>query len=147
MQPADDVLALARRLPRLSAGADERHDVIDRVRHARCLVPLSKTGAKLLFEVISQRYERGASLITRNLPFVMSKICILHGEWTEVFATERLIGALLDRLTHHFVRPRPSNWWRGGPHPRNERRELQARTKPHAQTHRSRLNQPAPAWP
>lgn len=55
-------------------------------------VPLSKTGAELLFEVISQRYERGSIMITSNLPF---------DEWTETFGTERLTGALLDRLTHH----------------------------------------------
>jgi hypothetical protein len=36
-------------------------------------VPLSKTGAELLFELISQRYARGATLITSNLPFAMSK--------------------------------------------------------------------------
>ena len=54
-------------------------------------VPLSKTGAELLFELISQRYERGAMLITSNLPF---------DEWTETFGSERLTGALLDRLTH-----------------------------------------------
>ena len=64
-------------------------------------VPLSKTGAELLFELISQRYARGATLITSNLPFVMSKTCNLHGEWTETFGSERLTGALLDRLTHH----------------------------------------------
>jgi DNA replication protein DnaC len=55
-------------------------------------VPLSNTGAELLFEMISQRYERGATMITSNLPF---------DEWTEVFGSERLTGALLDRLTHH----------------------------------------------
>jgi DNA replication protein DnaC len=55
-------------------------------------VPLSKTGAELLFEVISQRYERGSIVITSNLPF---------DEWTEVFGSERLTGAILDRLTHH----------------------------------------------
>ena len=55
-------------------------------------VPLSKTGTELLFEVISQRYERGSTMITSNLPF---------DEWTETFGTERLTGALLDRLTHH----------------------------------------------
>ena len=43
-------------------------------------VPLSKTGAELLFEVFSQRYERGSILVTSNLPF---------DEWTEIFGSER----------------------------------------------------------
>ena len=55
-------------------------------------VPLSKSGAELLFEAFSQRYEHGATLVTSNLPFQ---------EWTEVLGSERLTGALLDRLTHH----------------------------------------------
>lgn len=55
-------------------------------------VPLSKTGAELLFELISQCYERGSIIITSNLPF---------DEWTDTFGSERLTGALLDRLTHH----------------------------------------------
>ena len=55
-------------------------------------VPLSPSGAELLFEVISQRYERGSVLVTSNLPFE---------EWTSVFGSERLTGALLDRLAHH----------------------------------------------
>ena len=55
-------------------------------------VPLSKTGAELRFERVSQRCERGATLITSNLPF---------DEWTGTFGTGRLTGALLDRLTHH----------------------------------------------
>jgi DNA replication protein DnaC len=56
-------------------------------------VPLSRTAAELLFEIFSQRYERGATLVTSNLPF---------NEWTEILGTERLTGALLDRLTHHI---------------------------------------------
>jgi DNA replication protein DnaC len=55
-------------------------------------VPLSKSGAELLFEIFSQRYERGSTLVTSNLPF---------DEWTEVLGSERLTRALLDRLTHH----------------------------------------------
>jgi len=55
-------------------------------------VPLSKTGAELLFDVFSSRYEKGSILVTTNLPFE---------EWTKVLGCERLTGALLDRLTHH----------------------------------------------
>ena len=54
-------------------------------------VPLSKTRAELLFELVSKRYERAAVLIS-NLPF---------DEGTDTFGTERLTGELLDRLTHH----------------------------------------------
>ena len=53
-------------------------------------VPLSKTGAELLFEIFSQRYEQTSTLVTSNLPF---------NEWTEIFGSERLTGALLDRLS------------------------------------------------
>ena len=55
-------------------------------------VPLSATGAELLFEAFSQRYERASTIITSNLPFE---------DWTSVLGSERLTGALLDRLTHH----------------------------------------------
>ena len=46
----------------------------------------------MLFEIFSLRYERGPTMVTSNLPF---------NEWTEVLGSERLTGALLDRLTHH----------------------------------------------
>lgn len=55
-------------------------------------VPLSPSGAELLFEVFSQRCERGSVIVTSNLPF---------DEWTSIFGSGRLTGALLDRLTHH----------------------------------------------
>ena len=49
-------------------------------------VPLSKSGAELLFQTFSQRYERASTLVTGNLPFE---------EWTEAFGSKRLTGALL----------------------------------------------------
>ena len=55
-------------------------------------VPFTAVGSELLFEVLSRRYENGATLVTSNL---------LFDEWTSVFGSERLTGALLDRLTHH----------------------------------------------
>ena len=54
-------------------------------------VPFSKTGAELLFDVISRAYERTSLIVTTNLPFE---------NWTEVLGSERLTGAMLDRLTH-----------------------------------------------
>jgi DNA replication protein DnaC len=54
-------------------------------------VPFSKTGSELLFEVVSRAYERQSLIVTSNLPFE---------NWTEVCGSERLTGAMLDRLTH-----------------------------------------------
>jgi DNA replication protein DnaC len=53
-------------------------------------VPLAELGAELLLQVISDRAERAAVIITTNLPF---------SEWTQVFTNARLCKALLDRLT------------------------------------------------
>ena len=55
-------------------------------------VPFSKAGAELLFDVVGRAYERTSLLLTTNLPFE---------EWVEIMGSERLTGALLDRLTHH----------------------------------------------
>jgi DNA replication protein DnaC len=54
-------------------------------------LPLSKADAELLFQVLSERHERRALVITTNLPFT---------EWTSVFPDPRLCRAVLDRLTH-----------------------------------------------
>ena len=53
-------------------------------------VPLAEMGAEFLFQVISDRAERAALIVTTNLPF---------SEWTTVFANPRLCKALLDRVT------------------------------------------------
>jgi DNA replication protein DnaC len=54
-------------------------------------VPASKLGSELFFDVISTAYERTSVIITTNLPF---------DQWTEVLGSQRLTGAVLDRLTH-----------------------------------------------
>lgn len=54
-------------------------------------VPASKAGSELFFDVISQAYERTSVIITTNLPF---------DHWPEVLGSQRLTGAVLDRLTH-----------------------------------------------
>jgi len=56
-------------------------------------VPFSKAGAELLFEVVSRAYEQTSLIVTTNLPFE---------NWTEVMGSERLTGALLDRLSHRI---------------------------------------------
>ena len=53
-------------------------------------VPLADVGAEFLFQVVSERAERAALIVTTNLPF---------SEWTTVFPNARLCKALLDRVT------------------------------------------------
>ena len=55
-------------------------------------MPISRHAADLLFQALSERHERGSVVINSNLPF---------GEWGQVFQTERLAVALLDRITHN----------------------------------------------
>ncbi len=53
-------------------------------------LPFANVGAELLFQVVSERSERAAIIVTTNLPF---------SEWTQVFKNARLCKALLDRVT------------------------------------------------
>ena len=53
-------------------------------------VPLAEQGAELLFQVVAERAEKAAVIVTTNLPF---------SEWTQVFPNPRLCKAILDRLT------------------------------------------------
>jgi len=55
-------------------------------------VPFSKSGAELLFQVLAERYEHKATIITTNLSFP---------RWTDVFGDATITAALLDRITHH----------------------------------------------
>lgn len=55
-------------------------------------VPLHKDAAELLFQVISECYERKSLIITSNLEF---------SQWNTVFGDNRLTAALIDRLIHH----------------------------------------------
>ena len=53
-------------------------------------VPLAEVGAELLFQVIADRAEKAAVIVTTNLPF---------SEWSQVFPNPRLCKAVLDRVT------------------------------------------------
>ena len=56
-------------------------------------LPIDKHGADLLFQVISQRYERGSTVITSNRAYK---------QWPEIFNNDStLTSAILDRLLHH----------------------------------------------
>jgi len=54
-------------------------------------IPLAETGAELLFQVLADRDERAAMIVTTNLPF---------SEWTRVFTNPRLCAAVVDRITN-----------------------------------------------
>jgi DNA replication protein DnaC len=64
---------------------------------------LPEGAAELVFQVLSERHERGSLIVTTNLPF---------GEWTKVFPDPRLAKAVVDRLTHraHIIDTGTESW-------------------------------------
>jgi IS30 family transposase len=89
LHDVDDLAAVAAALnsrPRKTLGWKTPAEALDAALRS------VQAGVALLFETLSRRYEQGSTTITSNLPF---------DEWTSVFGSERLTGALLDRLTHH----------------------------------------------
>lgn len=55
-------------------------------------VPIDSDGAKLLFQIVSECYERKSLIITTNLEFA---------RWNEIFVDTKITAALLDRIIHH----------------------------------------------
>jgi len=55
-------------------------------------VPLDRDGARLIFEIVSDCYEKKSLIITTNIEF---------SRWTHILFDEQMTGALLDRLLHH----------------------------------------------
>lgn len=73
--------------------------VLKDISHARLLiidelgyVPLDIEGARLLFQVLSDTYERQSMIITTNIEF---------SKWGTVFGDEKMASAIIDRVVHH----------------------------------------------
>lgn len=62
--------------------------IIDEVGY----LPVDKTGANLLFQLLAKRYEKYSTIVTSNQPF---------SKWGEVLSDSTLASAILDRLLHH----------------------------------------------
>jgi DNA replication protein DnaC len=96
LQEADSRRELARVVGRYS-----RTEVV--VLDELGYLALPEGAAELVFQVISERNERGSLIVTTNLPF---------GEWTKVFPDPRLAKAVVDRITHraHIIDTGTESW-------------------------------------
>jgi DNA replication protein DnaC len=88
-----NALAAAQRAKRLKQALDGYRKPALLILDELGYLPIDKTGADLLFQIISQRYEQGSTIVTSNRAYK---------HWAEIFNNDAtLTSALLDRLLHH----------------------------------------------
>ena len=62
--------------------------IIDEVGY----LPLDNWEARMIFQLVSQRYEKGSIILTSNKSY---------GDWGQIFPDQVMASAILDRLLHH----------------------------------------------
>jgi DNA replication protein DnaC len=88
-----NALAAAQRAKRLKQALDSYRKPALLILDELGYLPIDKAGADLLFQIISQRYEQGSTIVTSNRAYK---------HWAEIFNNDAtLTSALLDRLLHH----------------------------------------------
>jgi len=88
----NEELETAHRNGKLSAFRKKFDDVQLLILDEMGYVPFSKEGAEILFQLITEFYEKKSLIVTSNLEF---------SQWNRIFTDSRLTAALVDRLIHH----------------------------------------------